>query len=614
MNALISSLVLFYLAVLLAGCGGGKEGETAASASYTIALSTSQNSVLTDNSDTAVITAQVTNDNNVAVEGVAINFSATAGLLHAGEVLTDTSGQAPVNFTSGVSIASITNQTATITASAIGSTSKTIPIRIIGSTVTLSSAKSTLGVGEETTLTLTTKNAAGITIPGATFVALADPAPAVNLSPTSGTTDNNGTASLIVTRLAADTDVDVTVSALGASDTERISFTITGGSFGIIEPTVNPAYIAIGSELNIKVSAQAPTTTVRFATSSGSFSSSDPSLSWLDVPVSSGEATATLFATDAGMATITVTDTANTMLTDSLSVSMAASPIEATQIILHAPTVILPSSTDETHTVTIQATVRDVDDQPVSGSVLVFTLTNPTGGGETVIPTAITDPTGRASVLFTSGTLSSGAEGITVTAEVTNGSFTGLKDSVVIVIGGTAGSIAISGSTEIESLANETLYKSVYTVLVTDANGNPVPNTNVTLNIWPSHYFLGIREAEATYQDWPEGSGIVAQPNEDINKNIILDLGEDIGPMGVGDGQLTPHNSDAGAIPRTITTNSEGYASFDHLFGKDFGHWLKVELTASAVVQGSETTTIKTFVLPIKQGDEDKLGPSPYGS
>lgn len=102
--------------------------------------------------------------------------------------------------------------------------------------------------------------------------------------------------------------------------------------------------------------------------------------------------------------------------------------------------------------------------------------------------------------------------------------------------------------------------------------------------------------------------------NEDINRNLILDPGEDVGlDPGHGDGNLTPPSSAAGAVPATVTTDENGVGNFNLVYLKQSAVWIADEITASVVVLGTETTSTLEFRLPYLIPDEPYLPDSPYG-
>jgi adhesin/invasin len=439
---------------------------------------------------------------------------------------------------------------------------------------------------------------------------------------------------------------------------------------------------------------QAPTqANVRFATTLGEW---DNSLGTkvLNKAVASGQASAFLSSEDAGVATVQVSDADNAGTSDSITIAFSAPPVQASQIALQASaTVVAPSTGTTKNTVTLTATVKNTLDQVVGGAPVAFSIKNPTGGGESVSPVIVyTNDFGVAQSTFTSGSLSSGGEGVTVEAEVVG---TGIKDDVQIVIGGTAGSVVIGRSTKIESTNNNTAYKLPMSVLVLDSNGNPVPGAIVSLGTWPVNYAVGgwavngsppppciptarytapattsnqisftenhpnpdtITRAdggsfitdgflpggaitvngsafnEGTYtisavttsaitlsatddlNNEPAGNNVTltspsdVYPNEDVNRNLILDTTEDAN----GDGELTPPNSSSGAVPTSVTTEENGVATFDLIYLKAYAAWIETEITADVLVLGTETRSTLTFWLPFAEDEACDLPASPF--
>jgi adhesin/invasin len=165
--------------------------------------------------------------------------------------------------------------------------------------------------------------------------------------------------------------------------------------------------------------------------------------------------------------------------------------------------------------------------------------------------------------------------------------------STRVVINGTPGSIVIGVASHGQEAAQQTAYTMPITVLVADNNGNPMPNTTVSLSLWPEQYFIG----EIDMQQYVRiGNWVYA---EDTNRNLILDQGEDVN----GDGMLTPQNSAAGTIPQTVTTDANGIATFDHYYLKNFALWTKVRIRATTEVLGTETVAEKVYNLLALQSD-----------
>jgi hypothetical protein len=184
-----------------------------------------------------------------------------------------------------------------------------------------------------------------------------------------------------------------------------------------------------------------------------------------------------------------------------------------------------------------------------------------------------------------------------------------IVDSIPIVIGGTAGSIMIGQGTTITSINDNTAYEVPMSVLVSDSNGNPMSGIQVFLQIWPSRYATGVWGAPVAGKCAPVLGVGSPFSNEDINKNLTLDPGEDANL----DGQLTPPNSAAGSVPDDVTTDENGVANFKLVYLKSSAAWIEVELTATTQVVGSETQSTSAFGLGYPDTSETcNLPDSPY--
>lgn len=209
---------------------------------------------------------------------------------------------------------------------------------------------------------------------------------------------------------------------------------------------------------------------------------------------------------------------------------------------------------------------------------------------------------------------------ITATAGTTGTAICGTTN---VVIGQTVGSIVIGRPTTISTVPTDTTnttYELTMNLLVSDSNGNPVPNAVVSLNVWPVYFRTGIYQYDKTLTPPCYTTTYAEFPNEDTNKNLILDAGEALttaGAMtaaqitGIGSGtpggwatpyiventQLIPAPSAAGNVPATVTTDSNGLANFNLIYLKQYASWIVDQITATTQVQGTETSSSLTFVL-----------------
>jgi len=427
-------------------------------------------------------------------------------------------------------------------------------------------------------------------------------------------TDYSGNLEVDIKGVAAAESVIITVQALGVTAKQNYTVGTPDEVFCITSPTDDPHSLSTDDSLNIEVNVPAndpdldpPTQQpVRFATTFGTLTGTNDFETGqvIEEPVAGGTASAVLTSSEAGTANVQVFDVADPLVTDSLTVIFSTPSSEAAKIALQASTTIVPPiAGDVTNSVTLTATVKNSTDQVMSNVAVAFSIENPTGGGESIFPVvAYTNAYGVANSTFTSGSLSTDAEGVTVKVTVVG---TSITDTVNIAIGGTAGSVVIGRGTVIESIDNDTAYKLPMSVLVADSNGNPVPSATVSLGAWPHQYSTGyvIREIPCV----PVATG--TYDNEDTNKNLILDANEDTN----GDLQLTPLSSAAGSLlPETVTTDENGVANFDLVYLKQYAVWIEEEIRASTLVLGTETTSILKFRLPYLKDEACSMPDSPY--
>jgi hypothetical protein len=250
-------------------------------------------------------------------------------------------------------------------------------------------------------------------------------------------------------------------------------------------------------------------------------------------------------------------------------------------------------------------------------------MSNTTGGGESVSPVVAYTASiaggsiglGQASATFTSGSLSSSATGVKVRATVQGAPLLATNTApsspdAAIVVGGTAGSIAIGMATQIVVL-NTTTYQLPMSILVADSNGSPVANTVVNLSAWPIAWSTGTMAY--CLADADDGVSKGTFYNEDKNENLILESGEDgyrryfytlptTTTLASGtptlDGLITPINSAGGTIPASVTTDVNGLANFNLTYLKTSAIWTVDRIKATTMVQGTEAVSQLVFSLP----------------
>jgi Bacterial Ig-like domain (group 1) len=643
-----ASLFIFAAIVMLAGCTNSSSGGSTTTTPTTTTAATLQLSALpaivkSDNTNSATITVTAVDAANVVVSGTTVNFSTNTGALSLGQVTTDSTGKATLTFSSGT--LSKVNRIATITATA-GAITTTLPVQISGSTVVVNLTAATLpdNGNSPVPMTITAKDAGGNAIPNATVTITTGGVGTVTLQPACTlavpcTTDSLGNLNVIATGAAPGT-ITLTIASVGATATSTLTISPSASTFAIDQQTLNGVVIAnnaltamkIGDTLDVRVNAPTLTTSVVFVTSVGSLNGV---LGNVTVPVAGGKATATLTTTAAGTAGIQVYDLGAPSTSDNLAVTMTAAT--ANSISIQASPGLVSKNTGIS---TLTALVKDINNYPVGGAQVAFSIINSTGGGETVSPVVATTATvtgngvalGEARTTFTAGSISSSGSGVQVRASVVGfpavateklgDNLTSSGNDASIVIGGTAGSVAFGQATVLGENSNATAYVLPMSVLVADSGGNPVPGAVVNLSVWPIAWSTS--SVPCTIDSDTASTGTFF--NEDANENLNLDSGEDgkrdyyagttpTVTTGTKDSLITAPNSAGGTLPGTVTTGADGVATFDLTYTKTSGYWIIDRIRARTSVQGSETIGETSFRLSVLEKDVKPnclLPPSPY--
>lgn len=651
------SLVLLLLCGLLSCSpvseGGGGDGSSGAAV---LAVSTNAFTIESNGEDFASITATVLDDSNAAMEGVTVLFAADSGQLSGSTAVTDANGAATVQLRAGT--IDRTNRNITVTARVVGVDSESTIVQVTGTTITPSLDRTSVeqNTDDRVTLTVTVNDANGNPISDAAVQVTTNGAKSTgNVTPNNaqGLTGSDGTYELSLGG-SEQGEVVLTIEAAGVTvDTDSFDGTILvggsepGQSFGITSPTSDPATLMVNSTLVIEVNAP-DQSAVLFSTTLGTFVESGGII--YEAAVSGGTTFATLQSTNAGMATVQVSDAADLSPSDTITVAIAAPASSADQLSLQgSASVVAPSVGDVSNSINLSASVTNSGDEPVANATVVFSIENPTGTGETISPVVRnTNSLGVAETTFTSGLEGSDPSGVRVWAEVV-GSSPVIHDFFDVVIGGEPGSVMLGRGTTIESIVGDTAYSQPMAVVVADANGNPVSGAQVSLATWPSTYYDGywIKSGDEYVPVITAGA-----KNEDVNENLRLDedlsqspaYSEDLLYFGAwdcytldssgtsndpfintgdptkggtirggnADGILTPPNSAAGTLEDTVTTDENGTAQFNLVYAKASAVWITARITATTTVLGTETKAQLYLSLPYLKGDAEHLAASPF--
>ena len=592
------------LALGLVACGGGtntltgstvpKVTSTAASISLaTSALQIASNSNVTGTPalattvtapTSAQISAVVVDKSNNAVAGATVVFAASSGVVSCSvsPCVTNASGVVQATLSSGTDL---TNRSITVTATA-GATAGTgtVTVDVVGTSLSVTGVNQ-LSLGASTTYSLQLLDSNGAGIAGAVSISSA----LGNTVPTSVTTGANGKATFPVTASISGSD-RLTVSALGA--TASAALNVSSTNFTV---SASAATATIGTDVTITVTslnggAAVVGQTVTFSATRGTLSAASATTD------ANGVASVTSQSLTAGGGLVTATATAGGASAQATLTFLATTP---TQIAVQAS----PAAVTTSGQSTITATLRDANNNLVANQPVNFSLVDVTGG-TLAASQASTNSQGEATVVYTAGSTTSAAGGVTITAAVpgTSPSVTG---QTTLTVGGQTVFLSL-GTGNTVSAPDAATYALQFAVLALDSQGAAVPNASVTAQVLPVNYVKGARQFFATWVTVP--STPAACPNEDINFDGILQVGEDFN----GNNRLDPGNV-ASVTPVSGTTNAAGELLLTVTYPKDHAGYVTVELIVTTAVKGTQSTNTSTFLLPGAASDFSTATINPPG-
>lgn len=543
-----------------------------------LSIQTSLPQIPSDSSKAATITVLVRNASNNFVSGVPVAFAASSGGLTVTQGTTDSSGEAIAMLTPA---GDPTNRNITVTAT-VGSSKASIVVPVVGTTLTLT-GPSSLVIGSSGTYNVTLADAGKNPIT-ATSVTVASTGNTV--TPTTLTTNSAGSGTFQVTAVKAGSDT-VTASALGQSASQDL--TVSNQSFTFTAPAVN-ALSPLNTALGVTVhwtSAGAPVVgqTVSFASTRGTLSAATA------VTDASGNASVTVSSTSAGPAIIAASATG---VTAQVPVTFESTVPSAIAIQASPDTI----ATQEQSTIT--AIVRDAAGNLVNNQTVAFKLTDVTGGSLS-FATVVTDTEGVAQTVYTASGTPSTSNGVIVSATVQG---TAITASTTLTVGGQTVFISLGTGNTIGENSNKTQFQMPWVVQAVDSSGNPVNNVAITFTIHSASrpnwaYAKGTYEVcGPVWQQYNTTPGCTNPPvtclNEDINLTGVYEASEDIN----NNGKLDPGDV-AVATPGSVITATDGSATFLVEYPEDHALWVQATLTATATVQGTQSSTEATFVLPM---------------
>lgn len=582
--------------------GGGGSSATAASEVASLEVLKSTPTINSEGRDSVTLTVVAKNATNgvLANQPVTLTTTDTGARLSATTARTDGSGTATFTLTSS----DPTNRTIRLDATS-GPVGASASVDVVGTTLSINGPTAVVQ-GGTATYTIAVRNSAGAAVAGVPVKI--ESARANPVTPATATTDTNGQVVVAVVASSAQSDT-VTVRASGASSSQELRVTPTAIA---LSTGANAAgEIEVGQPATVTVSLRdggqpANGALVALTATRGA-------LSAYQVTVSNGVATATIFSPSAGLSSIQATAPDGTIATANVEF---VSRTPAKLSVQASPSVVGVNLAGATQPQTSQiiAVVRDGNDNPVKGATVNFSAVDPSNGSLSP-PSAITDRSGIASVVFTPGPTATGNNAIRITGSVAGSSLPALTQVATLTAARRELSIAFGTGNELIKV-DELFNEVPYGVIVTDSAGNPVPNVKVQASVAPVPgfaYAKGVWALNPVSNKWEQHRSANCR-NEDANANLLRDPGEDAN----GNGRLDPAPSDAGAVyfvGGVATTDSAGSAALRVRYLRDRSAWVQVRLSVSAtVVAGTEGFGSVDFWLPMRAEDVSNATVAPPGA
>jgi len=588
-----------------------------------------QASLLTGGQETALITAAVTNDNNLPEAGVEIEFSSNAGVLQDAQPETDENGEA----TAVLSLRyDSSNQDIEVKAE-VDNFSGVARVVATGSTIEVTGDDNVV-LG--TDINVEAKLTAGDGNPIANEVVTITSKAGNTLSASSGVTDPEGVVNITVG--SANGDDTLTFTALKAANgvasvTQMYDFSVSDDQLKFAAdsadalPVNQPHQFLVNWSFGGQpiVGEQLKFTITAGQVVGGSTATTDIN----------GNATVSVLSSIAGEVTLNV-EAADGSVNNRHKFSFYGD----------VPATIRTNSTstrvNTRDNATIIASVKDANGNPVKDTVVVFSSAN-LKGGQLSTTSATTNVTGEAEITFTAGITPTEQDEIAIFTEVEG---TSINNSVTLTVVDPALNITIGSANVIEPLGNNTQYSIPYVVQVADGGGTALEGAKVKLSIEPVLYRKGVMElidAEGrTLRQLPDDGSIQFSPKrwtafssfvttscvkEDINGNRILDIGEDIN----GNGSLDPQDPaiimpvpEALELPTlesngVLTTDATGSGYFNVVYPVTNAAWAQIRVVARAQALGveAEDTYLTMLKSDANQINDPNINPvnavSPYG-
>lgn len=592
-----------------AGCGGTAQPDpaptpppppdpAAGAASVSLVFSNTELGSAGLAEDEVKVTALVKSKDNTAVANAPILFSADSGFLAVHGANTDASGKAVAVLGTG---GSRLNRPIKVSAK-VGAQTASAVVNVVGTRLSMS-GPSHLNLGESADLVATLVDSAGRPISGEPVSASVKNGN--TLATASTISDSQGQVRMKL-QGSQRGDEQVTVSALGASAAKPVR---VSGSELVLLPSVTVGDSGVEMLTEILVGNCSPvdgrymtaqTGTVTLTASRGRLyrdgACSQPLTGSL--AIASGSVPRTYIRSDnAGVSTVDAVVSGGPAASTRLEF---VAPLAATSKVNLQTDVAVVGSGERSNLI---AVVRDGTpaNNLVKGAVVQFSILADPSGGNLLSPfTAVTGSDGVARATFVAGPADGGKDGTVLQARLT--ALPAATASTAVTVNRKALSIQFGTGNALFEYSPTVLQKD-FSVFVSDSAGSPVKDVAISVTAWPTMYRKG------SY-GWQSFSPPVLEPgmyvlfdpitacdNEDVARRGLYDRALDRN----GNGTLEP------GIPMSVVsggkTDAFGLTTVSLRYPRDRANWVRVELTVSGTVAGTESRARNAFWLPALAAD-----------
>lgn len=434
-------------------------------------------------------------------------------------------------------------------------------------------------------------------------------------------TDVGGTVSASISTGADKSNRVVTVTAISGNLTATAAFAVSGAKLtGVPVPAI-VAPASTGNRVDFKlidansnamalqaVSVQAGSLPIvtGVTDTNGAFSYS------YTAPAAAG--TLDVVATAGGVST---TQTVQVQASGSANIPPAIGPVRSASVSAN-PSVVSTNTVATNNRIEIRALFVGANNAPIKNVRVRFDLAGDAasvgGSFSTADNTVYSDANGIATTSYIPGSRSSPTDGVTVRAcyglnDFASCSTAPSSTSTSITVASDPLAVTIGSNEKVYIGTADLTFQRRFVVLVVDASGAAKENVQIKPSIDIDRYYKG--EMVRIGGSWVPGyigldpvtniaKAVAVVPpacfNEDINRNGVLEAGEDLN----GNGSLEPRKSDvAVSMVGGSLTNASGIAVVQIEYPKNLATWARVKILVSATgVSGTEGRTTWTEILP----------------